>query len=237
MTVRHHVLSTTPLPDDALLRLMAQNDWTPLLRLDQGGVISWRHYVAAALRDVPIEQAAEKLVGVIQNLEELTNDRLIADFDATANLQPKFGFHDWHKVWREHFDHWQDPIREFITDLAQTPDALDFVRRLPNVSGEIFLDFVLEACLGWAQFQKLGKSAGLEPDRLSEQFPLNIDVYSVERAITVLYSALYNRFRTVAPFQTAATPVDMELGLNFDQLFPPTAVLIEVRPGLEGGRC
>jgi hypothetical protein len=29
----------------------------------------------------------------------------------------------------------------------------------------------------------------------------------------------------------------MELGLNFDQLFPPTAVLIEVKPGMEGGRC
>ncbi len=220
MSYRPKRPSKPPIPHDALLRLLANNSWTPNMRLREDGLISWRHYAAAAMRDVHIARVAEILANVIEKMEILTWNRLIAEFEEQPPTSEPFAFNDWYAVWREHFDHWDDPVRQLIAGVGQTPDGRNFGERLHAADGQVLLDFVLEACLAWSMMQRMALKAGLACHPAAARFPITLQDSGNERAIATLYRALYARFIEGVSFATLPAPKVLELGLNFDRLFP-----------------
>jgi hypothetical protein len=218
MTYRPKRPSLPRIPHDALVRMLSDNIWTPNIRLKEDGLISWRHYAAAAMRDVHVQTVAGMLTTVIERMEILTWKRLIATFEE-RRTEAAFQFQDWYAVWREHFDHWDDPVRQIIAGLCYTPDGLDFAKRLHAADGQVLLDFALEACLSWSMMQRMGEQAGLKGHPAADRFPMSLEDDGNERAITLLYRALYARFTADVLFAYLPAPEVLDLGLNFDRLF------------------
>jgi hypothetical protein len=179
------------------------------------GLISWRNYVVVALRTVDPDSVGAGLVRVIPHMESLTTARSIACYDDDPTAFSCFGFPEWLPHWQEHFRHWDDPVRRMLSDLCITPEAKFFAGRLHAIDGEVLLDFLLCTCCSSLQLL-------LDPDlfelAIVPDFPLSLEASSGERMIEQLCRELYNRFREVAPFRTAAAPKQIDLGLNFDRL-------------------
>jgi hypothetical protein len=220
MTYRPKRPSMPRIPHDALVRMLTENIWTPNIRLKEDGLISWRHYAAAAMRDVHVESVAELLATAIERMEILTWERLIAAFEEQPSTDAAFQFQDWYAVWREHFDHWDDPVRQIIAGQCYTPDGLDFADRLHAADGQVLLDFALEACLSWSMMQRMGERAGLKGHPLAARFPMTLEDEGQERPITLLYRELYARFIAEVAFAYLPAPEVLDLELNFDRLFP-----------------
>ncbi len=51
----------------------------------------------------------------------------------------------WYEVWLEHFDSWNDPVRQLLEQHCATSDGLALGDMLTRMSGYAFCDFVLEA--------------------------------------------------------------------------------------------
>jgi hypothetical protein len=219
MTYRPKRPSMPRIPHDALVRILTDNIWTPNIRLKEDGLISWRHSAAAAMRDVHVESVAELLADAIERMEILTWERLIAAFEEQPRTDAAFEFQDWYAVWREHFDHWDDPVRSIIAGLCYTPDGLDFAKRLHAADGQVLLDFTLEACLSWSMMQRMGERAGLKGHPVAARFPMTLEDDGHDRPITLLYRELYARFTANVVFAYLPAPEVLDLGLNFDRLF------------------
>jgi hypothetical protein len=191
--------------------------WMTAQNYSADGLISWRSYVAVALRSIHPDAVGEDLVRVIPEMETLTTARSIACYDDDPAAFSRFGFQDWLPHWQEHFRHWDDPVRRMLSDLCITPEAKFFAGRLHAIDGEVLLDFLLCTCCSSLQFL-------LDPDlfelAIVPDFPLSLEASSGERMIEQLCRELYHRFREVAPFATAPAPVKIDLGLNFDRLCP-----------------
>ncbi len=51
----------------------------------------------------------------------------------------------WFDVWLEHFDHWNDPVRQLVEQHCIGPDAKLLAEMLTRLDGASFCDFVLDA--------------------------------------------------------------------------------------------
>jgi hypothetical protein len=220
MTYRPKPPSKPRLPHDALVQMLANNSWTPSRWLSEDGLISWRHYAAAAMRHVPVQSFASLLSDAIERMEVLTWQRLIAELETHPRTYAPFAFQHWYKVWRDHFDHWDDPVRQIVAGHCCTPDSLDFASRLHAADGQILLDFALEACLAWSMMQRMAQRAGLQYHPAAARFPMTLNDSGDERPIMLVYRELYARFTAEVSFATLPAPRVLELGLNFDRLFP-----------------
>lgn len=209
-----------PLQHDALLQMLEHNPWVPNA-LHRDGLISWRHYAAAALRDVSIGSMAEMFCDVIDHLEQLTAKRLIEQIEDDPPVDGAFGIGDWYDVWHQHFVSWQDPVRDLLCSTATTPDARDFAQRLPMADPEVLLDFMLDAHLAWSELQNMVGRAGLPQHPAVKRFPLTLPADGKERPLFRLYRALFERFAEQVPFQVELAPERIFLFSDFSRLFPP----------------
>jgi hypothetical protein len=189
--------------------------WTTSRNHDDDGLISWRNYVAVALRTVDSDAVGAGLVKVIPQMETLTTARIIECYDDDPVAFSSFGFPEWLPNWQEHFRHWDDPVRRMLGDLCVTTEARFFAERLDCVDGQILLDFLLCTCCSSLRFFL---NADLYESAEVPGFPLSLDVRANERMVEQLCRKLYERFREVAPFPTTAAPEQIDLGLNYDRL-------------------
>jgi hypothetical protein len=181
------------------------------------GRISWRNYVAVALRTVDPDSVGEGLVRLIPEMETLTTTRIIQCYDNDPVAFSSFGFPEWLPNWQAHFGHWDDPVRRMLANLCVTSEARFFAERLDCVDGQILLDFLLCTCCSSLRFHLDPKIYDLAT---VPQFPLSLDIWVKERMVEQLCRKLYQRFQKVAPFTTAPAPVKINLGLNYDRLCP-----------------
>ena len=221
---------------DAMLLEDLETRWTSAIDLQADGLISWRNYVAIALREIAIEDVLAGLVPVIADMERLTTQRI---FDGHAEnpdafVRP-FGFYDWRPVWQDHFRHWQDPVRDMLGALCVTPDAKFLADQLHAVDGQVLLDFLLapcsEACRPWFR----------EPDKevpLFSNSPVSmIDIRRPGRMLEQLCQVLYRRFSENAPFATMPVPDEVSLDLNYDRLRPQEEDQHRAEAGEEASPC
>jgi hypothetical protein len=181
------------------------------------GLISWRNYVAVALRTVDPDSVGEGLVRLIPEMEDLTSKHILELHEDNPSASSSFGFQDWLPNWQAHFGHWDDPVRRMLGDICVTPEARFFAERLDSVDGQVLLDFLLCTCCSSLRFLLDPKTSDLAT---VQQFPLSLDIWVKERMVEQLCRKLYQRFQEVAPFTTAPAPVKINLGLNYDRLCP-----------------
>jgi hypothetical protein len=191
--------------------------WTTSRNYDDDGLISWRNYVAVALRTIDNDALGAGLVRVIPQMEALTTAQIIECYDDDPVAFSSFGFPEWLPNWQAHFGHWDDPVRRMLGDLCDTPEAKFFTERLDRVDGQILLDFLLCTCCSSLRFLLDPKIYNLAT---VPQFPLSLDIWVKERMVEQLCRKLYERLREVAPFPTTAAPEQIDLGLNYDRLCP-----------------
>ncbi len=191
--------------------------WTNGIDVRVDGLISWRNYVAISLRDVAIEDVLAGLVSVIAVMEALTTRRILdAHAEHTKAFVRPFGFYDWRPVWQDHFQHWQDPVRDMLGALCVTPDEQLFAHQLHTVDGQVLLDFLLAPCSTacW-----LGPALRGEQGALYPESPVSmIDAWQPGRLHEQLCQVLYRRFTEIAPFATMPVPDEVSLDLNYDRL-------------------
>jgi hypothetical protein len=191
--------------------------WVTVQNYFDDGLISWRNYVAVALRTVDPDSVGEGLVRLIPEMEALTSELILEFHEDHPSAFSSFGFQDWLPNWQAHFGHWDDPMRRMLANLCVTSEARFFAERLDCVDGQILLDFLLCTCCSSLRFLLDPKIYDLAT---VPQFPLSLDIWIKERMVEQLCRKLYERFREVAPFPTAAVPEQIDLGLNYDRLCP-----------------
>jgi hypothetical protein len=191
--------------------------WSTSRKGDDDGLISWRNYVAVALRTVDSDAVGVGLVRLVPLMEELTAARILELYEDNPTAFDSFGFQHWLPHWQAHFSHWTDPVRTMLSELCITPEAKFFAKRLDSVNGQPLLDFLLCTCCSSIRFFL---NADLYEFAEVPQFPLSLDVRANERMVEQLCRKLYERFREVAPFPTTAAPEQIDLGLNYDRLCP-----------------
>lgn len=190
--------------------------WTNAIDVHADGLISWRNYVAIVLRDIVIEDVLGGLVPAIATMEQLTTQRILGAYAEHPDDFLQFGFYDWRPVWQDHFQHWQDPVRDMLGALCVTPDEQLFARQLHTVDGQVLLDFLLAPCSAacWLKPALRGEQGSLYPES-----PVSmIDSWQPGRLHEQLCQVLYRRFTEIAPFATMPVPDEVSLDLSYDRL-------------------
>ena len=123
-------------------QLQSGNPWWPSYRARQDDVLSWRHAAAILLRDVdPVPIFAELSV-LFEAIYDQTADA-VCDRCSGADGRSTWAF--WLGVWCEHFEIWNDPVRQLVEQQCGEVDARHFAAMLTRMNGAAVCDFVLDA--------------------------------------------------------------------------------------------
>lgn len=118
------------------------NSWWPSLMSQRDDVLSWRHAAALLLRDVDPQPIFEALPALFEAIYDQTADEIC---DRHSGTEDRLTWQAWLDVWLEHFDSWNDPVREIVERHCTDQDAKRFAQMLPRIHGAAFCDFVLNA--------------------------------------------------------------------------------------------
>ena len=133
---------TKSLPESLWKALQTGNPWWPSLIPARDDVLSWRHSLAILMRHIDPEPIFAALPSLFEKLYEQTSDEVCARLGGTQS--PSLAA-TWYAVWLEHFDSWNDPVRQLVEQHCATSDGLALGDMLTRMSGHAFCDFVLEA--------------------------------------------------------------------------------------------
>lgn len=118
------------------------NPWWPSYQPRRTDVLSWRHAAAILLREVDPEPIFVALPDLFEAIYDQTADAICERLSGTED---RLTWAIWFDVWLEHFDSWNDPIRQLVEQHCVGPDAMLLGEMLTRVDGASFCDFVLDA--------------------------------------------------------------------------------------------
>ena len=118
------------------------NPWWPLNRPDRDDVLSWRHVAAILLRDVAPRPIFAALPLLFEAMYDQTADAVCVQL---SGAEDRLTWTRWHGVWLEHFDTWNDPVRQLVEQHCDDDDAKRLAQMLTRLNGASFCDFVLDA--------------------------------------------------------------------------------------------
>jgi hypothetical protein len=118
------------------------NPWWPSYQPRRTDVLSWRHAAAILLREVDPEPISTALPGLFEAIYDQTADAIC---DQLSGTEDQLTWAIWLDVWLEHFDSWNDPVRQLVEKHCVGPDAMLLGEMLTRVDGASFCDFVLDA--------------------------------------------------------------------------------------------
>ncbi|WP_435416787.1 hypothetical protein WAB17_07760 [Parerythrobacter aurantius] len=118
------------------------NPWWPTYHPRRTDVLSWRHAAAILLREVDPEPIFAALPALFEAIYDQTADAICERLSGTED---RLTWAIWHDVWLEHFDSWNDPIRQLVEQHCVGPDAMLLGEMFTRVDGASFCDFVLDA--------------------------------------------------------------------------------------------
>lgn len=118
------------------------NPWWPSYQPRRTDVLSWRHAAAILLREVDPEPIFAALPDLFDAIYDQTADAVCERLSGTEN---RLTWAIWFDVWLEHFDSWNDPIRQLLEQHCIGHDAKHLAEMLTRLDGASFCDFVLDA--------------------------------------------------------------------------------------------
>lgn len=118
------------------------NPWGPSHLPQRDDVLSWRHAAALLLRDVDPKPIFDALPALFETIYDQTADEIC---DRHSGTEDRLTWRVWLDVWLEHFDSWNDPVRQLVERHCTDQDAKRFAQMLPRIHGAVFCDFVLDA--------------------------------------------------------------------------------------------
>ena len=133
----------TPSTSEGLWQILQDgNPWWPTYHPRRTDVLSWRHAAAILLREVDPEPIFVALPDLFEAIYDQSADAICERLSGTED---RLTWAIWHNVWLEHFDSWNDPIRQLVEQHCVGPDAMLLGEMLTRVDGASFCDFVLDA--------------------------------------------------------------------------------------------
>lgn len=155
---REHVPTKDPvdLPEDAWRRAMRANAWSRALDLARVPAFGWQRQIAFLLRDVSLDEVALRIERALLDMADITDRNAIEDAAARGHGPEDIGFGLWFKWWREHFRHWNDPLRAELEQLCRKEDAGFVGDWLPRFDGAVFADFLIQCAHARAVDNQLG---------------------------------------------------------------------------------
>ena len=128
--------------DSVWANLQSENPWWPSYHPRRTDVLSWRHAAAILLREVDPEPIFAALPDMFEAIYDQSADAICERLSGTEN---RLTWAIWLDVWLEHFDSWNDPIRQLVEQHCIGPDAKLLAEMLTRIDGASFCDFVLDA--------------------------------------------------------------------------------------------
>lgn len=128
--------------EDLWHALQDGNPWWPTYSPRRTDVLSWRHAAAILLREVDPKPVFGALPSLFEAIYEQTADAVC---DQLSGTEDRLTWPIWLDVWLEHFDSWNDPVRQLVEQNCIGPDAGQLAEMLTRVDGASFCDFVLDA--------------------------------------------------------------------------------------------
>ena len=123
-------------------QLQSGNPWWPSYQPRKDDVLSWRHAAAILLRDVDPIPIFEELPDLFEAIYDQTADAVC---DRCSGTDGRLKWDVWFGVWCEHFDSWNDPVRQLLGAHCSDGDARHLAPMLTRMSGAAVCDFVLDA--------------------------------------------------------------------------------------------
>tara|TARA_B100001750_G_scaffold190060_1_gene160103 strand:+ start:39 stop:1436 length:1398 start_codon:yes stop_codon:yes gene_type:complete len=160
----------TKLPEDAWRRASNRNAWFRALDLARVPAFHWQRQVAFLLRDVSLDEGAVRVERALLDMAEITARHAIADAMARDRAVEDIGFGLWFKWWREHFRHWNDPLRAELLELCSPDDASLVGDWLPRFEPAVFADFLVTCSHAYAIGDRIGLGTFCGKERRFELF-------------------------------------------------------------------
>ena len=123
-------------------QLQSGNPWWPSYQPHQDDVLSWRHAAAILLRDVEPVPIFADLSVLFEAIYDQTADAVC---DRCSGADGRLTWDFWFDVWCEHFDSWNDPVRQLVEQQCGEGDTRHFAPMLTRMNGAAVCDFVLDA--------------------------------------------------------------------------------------------
>lgn len=128
--------------EDLWHALQDGNPWWPTYSPRRTDVLSWRHAAAFLLREVDPEPIFVALPDLFEAIYDQSADAIC---DQLSGTQDRLTWAIWFDVWLEHFDYWNDPVRQLVEKHCLDADAEQLAQMLTRLDGASFCDFVLDA--------------------------------------------------------------------------------------------
>ena len=224
---REYVPSRDPvaLPNDAWRRAMRANAWNRALDLARVPMFGWQRQIAFLLRDVSLDEMTLRTERALLEMADLTDRNAIDDAARRGHGPEDVEFGLWFKWWREHFQHWNDPLRADIERLCRPEDAAFVGDWLPRLDGVVFADFLIKCAHARLIDAKLGFGPSDERLLVSQLFEIDVDEPLVAQGLNHVTLKLFRRFRE----RNGGGPSYEELELNFSVDW--TSPLAKDQPG------
>ena len=210
---REYVPTSNPvdLPQDAWRCAMRTNAWSRALDLARVPVFGWQRQIAFLLRDISLDEVALRTERALLDMADITERNAIEDAAASGHKPKAIKFNLWYKWWREHFRHWNDPLRTELERLCRSDDAGFIADWLPRLDGAIFANFLITCTQARVFDARLG--FGPRDKRLltSELFDFDTEMPLVTGGLHSVTLELWERFRK----RNGVEDYDGDLALNF----------------------
>ena len=193
---RQYVYPSDPvdLPEDAWQHAMRANAWDRALNLAKIPMFGWQRQVAFMLRDVSLDEVALRTERALLDMADLTDRNAIEDAAARRRSPGDVGFGLWFKWWREHFRHWNDPLRTELERLCRSDDAGFVGDWLPRFDGAVFADFLITCSHARVIDNRYGVGRRNEQLLASEQFTAVTDGPLFADGLHVMTIRLWERY-------------------------------------------
>lgn len=200
------------LADGDILKNLALGPWSRGIDVAADGPISWRNHVAAMLHGVDGDPVLDGMGPLLDAMAGLTADVFIAQAEQGGPRTIEI----WYEIWREHFTHWHDPVRQLLAEHIEASgsgDAQYFGTLLGNVNGLVLLDWLL------ATREALMHQRALADALFGREAVVEIAERPPEiRAINWHVVQDYKRCLASRGVQTVPAPDDFAVALNYDRL-------------------
>lgn len=197
---------------DLIGKLLRSSCWAAAIDYRRDGLLSWKHYAAVLLRDVSVQDVAEALTPVLEEMARQVEDAINGQRVNLPDYDDPITIDHWLCVWSEHFRHWTDPVRVMLERLTVTPDAEQFVALTKRSNPIALLDFLLDAITSHESRLSLHQSLCGQRQPLPWIYKLKWDHPMADTSLEALCLSLFDQFAARSSLNAGIVPDTVDIG-------------------------
>ncbi|MEO0461520.1 MAG: hypothetical protein AAF127_00185 [Pseudomonadota bacterium] len=161
---------TQALPTDIWIQDRTHNHWARAIETARVPAFDWRRQAAFMLRSVPLEIAAGAVERAIIDMAATTARATLSFAQERGIPSNEITYGQWFVWWREHWQHWDNPLFGSLRELCLEPDAAMVGDWLTRIDPIVFANFLVECAHGFVINEELGRGGSTAPRITSQLF-------------------------------------------------------------------